>query len=123
MLELYDVVRRASDAMIATIGDGVAAAAVHEAAREVIAKAGLDPFRVHLSGYGLAPGFPPSWAEPLQMIDGTPYTLRAGMTLTIEPPVFIGAEGLGARLIDNVLITESGAELLSGFGRDLILVQ
>lgn len=123
MLELYDVVRRASDAMIATIGDGVAAAAVHEAAREVIAKAGLDPFRVHLSGYGLAPGFPPSWAEPLQMIDGTPYTLRAGMTLTIEPPVFIGAEGLGARLIDNVVVTESGAELLSGFGRDLILVQ
>jgi Xaa-Pro dipeptidase len=57
------------------------------------------------------------------MIDGTPYTLRAGMTLTIEPPVFIGAEGLGARLIDNVVVTESGAELLSGFGRDLILVQ
>lgn len=123
VLELYDVVRRASDAMIATIADGVPAAAAHEAAREVIDRAGLDSFRVHLSGYGLAPGFPPSWAEPLQMLDGTRYTLRTGMTVTIEPPVFIGAEGLGARLIDNVLVTDSGAELLSSFARDLIVVE
>lgn len=120
MLELYGVVRRASDAMIATIRDGVPAATVHEAARAVIVDAGLEPYRVHLSGYGLGPGFPPSWAEPLQMIDGSAHLLSSGMVVTVEPPVFIGGEGLGARIIDNVLVTEAGAELLSAFPRELI---
>ncbi len=120
MRELYDVVRCASDAMIAVIRDGVPAIDVHEAARRIIAGAGLDRHRVHLSGYGLGPGFPPSWAEPLHLIDGTIYTLRAGMVITIEPPVFIGAEGLGARIIDNVIVTASGADLLATAARELI---
>ncbi|MGO4836716.1 M24 family metallopeptidase, partial [Rhizobiaceae sp. 2RAB30] len=97
MLELYDVVRRASDAMIAVIRDGVPATVPHEAARAVIVDAGLEPYRVHTSGYGLAPGFPPGWGEPLHMIGGSTYTLAAGMVVTVEPPVFVGPEGLGAR--------------------------
>ncbi|MDO8360243.1 MAG: Xaa-Pro peptidase family protein [Devosia sp.] len=122
MRDLYDVVREASDAMLAVIHDGVPAVEAHEAARHVIAAAGLDRFRVHLSGYGLAPGFPPSWAEPLQMLDSCPYVLRTGMVVTIEPPVFIGNEGLGARIIDNVIVTARGAERLSAYPRDLIVV-
>jgi Xaa-Pro dipeptidase len=122
MRELYEVVRAASDAMIALVRDGVAAIEVHGAARRVIEVAGLERYRVHLSGYGLGPSFPPSWAEPLHLIDGTHYTLRAGMVITIEPPVFIGEEGLGARIIDNVIVTETGAELLSATPRELIEV-
>jgi Xaa-Pro dipeptidase len=122
MREIYDVVRAASDAMIARVRDGLTTAEVHEAAVKVIADAGLERCRVHLSGYGLAPGFPPSWAEPLQMLEGDGHTLRAGMVVTIEPPVFIGEEDLGARLIDNVLVTADGAELLSRHDRDLMVV-
>ena len=122
MRELYDLVRRASDACIAQIRHGVPAVVPHEAAKQVIAEAGLDHGRVHLSGYGLAPGFPPSWAEPVQLFRGNPYTLQAGMVITIEPPAFLGDERLGARIIDNVLVTNDGAELLSGFSRDLIVI-
>ena len=43
------------------------------------------------------------------------------MVVTIEPPIFIGEERLGARIIDNVLVTGAGAELLSHFDRDLIV--
>ena len=121
MRELYDVVRRASDACIASIRDGVPATEPHAAAREVIAQAGMEPFRVHTTGYGLAPGFPPSWGEPLHMRADSAYTLRAGMVLSVEPPVFIGHERLGARLIDNVLVTQDGAELLSHYSRDLMV--
>lgn len=120
--ELYDVVRRASDACIAEISAGVHAAVPHEAARRVIAEAGLDRCRVHTTGYGLAPGFPPTWGEPLHLFGGSRYTLQAGMVVTVEPPVFIGEEHLGARLIDNVLVTEQGAELLSQFSRELIVI-
>lgn len=122
MLELHDVVLRASDAMIAAIRDGVPATVPHEAARAIIGEAGLERYRVHTSGYGLGPGFPPSWAEPLHMIGDSPHVLRAGMVVTVEPPVFVGPEGLGARIIDNVLVTTTGAELLTRASRDLIIV-
>ncbi|MEO9227620.1 MAG: Xaa-Pro peptidase family protein [Devosia sp.] len=119
--DLYDIVRRASDEMIAEIADGVPAIHIHEIACAVIADAGLDAFRVHLSGYSLGPSFAPSWAEPLHMLNGSRYVLQAGMVVTIEPPVFIGGENLGARIIDNVLVTESGAELLARDPRELIV--
>ncbi len=122
MLELHDLVCRASDACIAEIRAGVPAIVPHEAAKQVIATAGLDHARVHLSGYGLAPGSPPSWAEPIHLFGGSPYTLQAGMVVTVEPPVFIGEEQLGARIIDNVLVTHDGCERLSRTRRDLIVI-
>lgn len=122
MREVYDVVRRAQDAAMAAIADGVPAIIPHEAAKRVIAEAGLDRYRVHTSGYGLAPGFPPSWGDAVNMFGGTTSVLRAGMVVTIEPPVFIGAEGIGARLIDNVIVAKGGAERLSKDSRDLIVV-
>jgi Xaa-Pro dipeptidase len=122
MTEIYDLVRRACDVCIAEVRAGVPATVPHEAAKKLIADAGLDHGRVHLSGYGLAPGFPPGWAEPIHMFGGNTYTLEAGMVVTIEPPVFLGEEHLGARIIDNVLVTETGCELLSRFSRDLIIV-
>ena len=121
MRELYELVRAASDAQIAEIRAGVPATAPHAAAKRVIADAGLDGSRVHTSGYGLAPGFPPTWGEPLHMLAGSTYTLEAGMVVTVEPPVFIAEENLGARLIDNVLVTADGCELLTKFDRALIV--
>ena len=57
------------------------------------------------------------------MFGGNTYTLQAGMVVTVEPPVFLGEERLGARLIDNVLVTNNGAEVLSRFSRDLIVIE
>jgi Xaa-Pro dipeptidase len=122
LLDLYDIVSDASDAMIAAIRDGVSAADVHNVARRVIADAGLDDYRVHLSGYSIGPGFPPSWAEPLYLLEDSRHVLRTNMVVTIEPPVFIGPERIGVRIIDNVLVTERGAELLARDPRDLVVV-
>ena len=123
MRELYEVVRRAADAFISQVRAGVPAIVPHEAAKRVIAEAGLDHGRVHTSGYGLAPGFPPTWGEPMHLFGGSTYTLQAGMVVTVEPPVFLGEEQLGTRIIDNVLVTLDGAELLSSFSRDLIVIE
>lgn len=122
MTELYELVRRASDACLSEIRAGVPATAPHEAAKRVISDAGLDYGRVHLTGYGLAPGFPPGWAEPLYLFGGSTRVLHAGMVITVEPPVFLGDERLGARLIDNVLVTETGYEMLTQSSRELIVV-
>jgi Xaa-Pro dipeptidase len=101
---------------------GVPAIKVHEALKGVIAKAGLDQYRQHTSGYGMAPGFPPSWGEPTNMFGGSKDILQAGMVMTIEPGVFIKEEGLGVRLIDNCIITAGGVELLSTTPRAIAVV-
>lgn len=122
MRELFDLVCQASDACMREIRHGVPAIVPHEAAKRVISDAGLNHGRVHLSGYGLAPGSPPTWAEPIHLFGESKYVLQAGMVVTVEPPVFLGDEHLGARLIDNVLVTEDGCEILSRFSRELIEV-
>ena len=70
-------------------------------------------YRMHTTGYGMAPGFPPSWGEGPSVFGGSRDILQAGMVVSVEPNVFLMHEGLGARLIDNVVITETGCELLS----------
>lgn len=56
------------------------------------------------------------------MFGGSTDILRAGMVVSVEPAVFLAEEGLGVRLIDNVLVGTDGAELLSRFPRELIVV-
>jgi Xaa-Pro dipeptidase len=122
MRELYQVVREASDACIAEVRAGVPAARPHAAAKKVIAEAGLDRYRLHTTGYGIAPGYPPSWGEYIHFFADSDYTLEAGMVLSVEPPVFIHEERLGARIIDDVVVTETGAEILSRSSRDLLVL-
>lgn len=120
--EIFAVVKEAGDAMMAEIRDGVPAIVPHEAAKRVIAKAGLDRYRLHTSGYGLVPGFPPSWGDPtINLFGGSQAVLRAGMQVTIEPPVFIHEERIGARLIDNVIVTATGCEMLSRLPREIAI--
>jgi len=120
--DIYAVVRAAFEACLAAIRPGVPAVVPHEAAKRVIADAGMDRCRVHTTGYSIGAGVPPSWGEPLNMFGGSADVLRAGMVVSIEPPVFVAEERIGARIIDNVLVTESGAELLSSYPRDLLVV-
>jgi Xaa-Pro dipeptidase len=122
LTELYDIVRAAADACMAEMRAGVAAIVPHEAAKRVIAEAGLDRYRMHTTGYGMAPGFPPSWGEGVNLFGGSKDVLAAGMVVSVEPNIFIAEEKIGVRLIDNLLITETGAELLSTTPRDLIVI-
>jgi Xaa-Pro dipeptidase len=82
----------------------------------------MDQYRLHMTGYAVGGAFPPSWVEPLVMDSGCPYTLEAGMVIAVEPPLFGLEDGLGVRIIDNVLVTKKGCEFLSKTTRDLIVV-
>ncbi len=122
MREVYQVVRDAGDACMAEMRAGVPATVPHEIAKKIIADGGLDAYRLHMTGYAVGAAFAPSWIEPLIMDAGCDYTLEAGMVIAVEPPVFGLEDGLGVRLIDNVLITETGCERLTATTRDLIIV-
>ncbi len=119
--EVYQVARDAADAAMAAIKSGVAATAPHIAANKVIAEADMDQHRRHMTGFSIAPGFPPKEAESLHLDSDSPYTLESGAVLCVQPGVFIYGEGLGARVTDTVLVTDAGTELLTKFNRDLII--
>jgi Xaa-Pro dipeptidase len=120
--DVHKLVLEASDACMAKMRDGAAAIDAHEALKGVFVKAGMDQYRQHTSGYGMAPGFPPSWGEPTNMFGGSKDILKAGMVMSVEPALFIKQERLGVRLIDNVIVTETGVELLSRTSRELAIV-
>ncbi|MDH3689127.1 MAG: Xaa-Pro peptidase family protein [Gammaproteobacteria bacterium] len=122
LLEVYEIVRGACDACIELMTPGTPAVVPHDVAKKIIADHGFDTNRVHTSGYGIAPGYPPSWGESIHMFGDSEYLLESGMNLSVEPPVFIHEERLGVRLIDNILITEDGPELLTSYNRDLIVL-
>ena len=58
--DIYVVARAAFDACLAQIRDGVPAIVPHEAAKRVIANAGMDRYRLHTTGYSIGAGVPPS---------------------------------------------------------------
>ena len=116
------IVQHALEACLAEIAVGVSAAVPYWAAEKVLTDAGLARHRVHTMGYSLGSAFPPATGGPLQLAPESRYMLQAGMVLSICPNVFIHEERLGVRIVDNVLITDTGAEVLSQFPRDLIIV-
>ncbi len=122
MRDVYQTVRDAGDAAIAEMRPGASARTPHEIAKKVIADGGLDKYRLHFTGYAVGAAFAPSWIEPLIVDSESEYTFKPGMVVAIEPPVFGLEDGLGVRLIDNVLITETGCERLTATTRDLIII-
>ena len=112
MLDIYQVARDAVDACIEVIKPDVPATVPHEAAKNIISKAGMDSYRLHMTGYAVGAAFPPSWVEPLVLESNCPYILQEGMVIAVEPPLFGFEDGLGVRVIENVLINKNGAQYL-----------
>ncbi len=101
----------------AALKPGIAASAVDAAARRVIQEAGFgDHFR-HRLGHAIGKDV----HEPpyLDVVDDTP--LKAGMTFTIEPSVFITGE-FGARIEDIFVVTDHGGKRLNEAKNELVTV-
>jgi Xaa-Pro aminopeptidase len=107
---LLELVGEAQQAAIDAIRPGVSAGDIDAAARDKITAQGLASFFPHHTGHHVGfryhdPGF--------LMVPGESAELEAGMVITIEPGVYIPERGAGARIEDNVVVTESGHEVLS----------
>jgi Xaa-Pro aminopeptidase len=118
-LALYRGVRTAQQAALDVICAGVAAGAVDAAARQALDNVGLGAAFVHGTGHGL--GLDVHEAPRISRLAGPEDRLLAGMVFTVEPGAYVPGVG-GARLEDDVLVTDTGIELLTPGPRDLLTV-
>ena len=111
MQQVFDIVHRAQSAALAAAKPGVPCEAVDAAARKVIADAGYGPdyrYFSHRVGHGMGM----DGHEWPYLVRGNTLPLAPGMTFSDEPGIYIPGE-FGVRLEDDMVITESGAELFT----------
>lgn len=112
--EVYDAVREAQMRAIAEIRPGKTAREIDRAARGLLEKRGFGAAFTHGLGHGLGLDI-----HELPFLGRDPdLTLQAGMTLTIEPGVYLPGWG-GVRIEDDVLVHPDGCEVLSRAALDL----
>jgi Xaa-Pro aminopeptidase len=116
---IYDAVYDAQRAAIAAVRPGIATTAVDAAARDVLEQRGLGPAFGHGTGHGLGLDVheDPRVTKPRPDVPAVP--LAPGMVFTIEPGAYV-AGFAGVRIEDDVLVTETGCEVLTDVPRELI---
>lgn len=115
---LHAAVREAQTAAIEAVRPGRATTDVDAAARQVLVAHGLGEAFGHGTGHGLGLDVheEPRVSKPRS--DVPPVRLEAGMVFTIEPGAYLPGFG-GVRIEDDILVTETGCEILTSVARDL----
>jgi len=112
--EVYDAVRAAHDDAVAAVGPGQSRFAIDGAARDRLAQAGMADAFGHGTGHGLGIDVheDPRIVRRRPDVDVRHEFVAPGMVFTIEPGAYFPDWG-GVRIEDDVLVTDTGVELLT----------
>ena len=114
---IHDALMKGFIAGSAVLGPGVALAEIHRVTQDAIRAAGFSDYTRGHFGHGLGAGLG-SEEWPFISADAT-TVLEPGMVMAFECPWYI--TGVGGLIIENqVLITETGHEMMNSLPLDLI---
>ena len=114
---VYEVVLQAELAALEAVKQGVTAAQLDQAARNVIEKAGYGEYFTHRLGHGLGVS-----VHEFPSIHGSnDMKMQPGMVFTLEPGIYVPGK-VGVRIEDDVALTESGVEVLTKFPKELQII-
>jgi Xaa-Pro aminopeptidase len=111
MQQIFEIVYRAQSSALAAARPGLPCEAVDAAARKIIVDAGYGPgfkYFTHRLGHGIGL----DGHEWPYLVPGNATPLRANMTFSDEPGIYLPGE-FGVRIEDDMHITPDGAELLT----------
>ena len=109
---MFDAVAAAQRAAIEAVRPGVLASTIDTAARQVLDQCGFKDAFVHGTGHGL--GLEIHEAPRVTKVgsSATDEVLKPGMVFTIEPGAYVPGLG-GVRIEDDVLVVDTGCEILT----------
>jgi len=110
--QLYVAVAEAQQAAIAAVRPGVTSSAIDAAARTVLERYGLGEAFGHGTGHGLGLEVHEEPRIARQSPRTPDQVVEPGMVFTIEPGAYVPGVG-GVRIEDDVLVTDSGCEVLT----------
>jgi len=112
--EIYDLVLLAQETSLAAVRAGAGGREVDAVAREIITAAGHGE---HF-GHGLGHGVGAEVHEGPRLSQRSESTLAAGQVVTVEPGVYVPG-AVGVRIEDLAVVTDTGAEVLTGLPKHL----
>jgi Xaa-Pro aminopeptidase len=115
--EVYALVLRAQEAALAAVRPGPTGREVDAVARSIIDAAG----HAEHFGHGLGHGVGLDVHEGPRLSKQGEAALAAGMVVTVEPGVYVPG-AVGVRIEDLVIVTDDGAEVVSGLPKELQVV-
>jgi len=118
--ELYSIVLEAEQAAIATLKPGSTMLKAHQAVYEVFAKHNLVRYSYGNCGHPVGLNIHDANGR---YPDDREQRFEPGVVVVIVPFLMMPDEGIGIRIEDGVLITDTGAELLSGPAREIDAVE
>jgi len=119
--EVYGAVREAQVCAVAAVGPGASRFAIDAAARDALSARGLGEAFGHGTGHGLGIEVheDPRVTRRRPDVDAGDEAVAPGMVFTIEPGAYLPGWG-GVRIEDDVLVTNSGVEVLTEGSTDLL---
>lgn len=114
--EVYSVVLEAQLQAINAIRPGKLGKEIDAVARDYIASRGYGEYFVHNLGHSLPKSDGPGFTRESDTV------LAPGMVMTVEPGIYIEGWG-GVRIEDDVLVTDTGVEILTKSTKDILVVQ
>lgn len=112
--QIYDLVLQANRAAFEKLREGVPCEDLDKMARDLITSEGFGEYFTHRLGHGLGLEV----HEHPYIVNGNKRKLKAGMTHTIEPGIYLLGK-FGVRIEDNVVVTKDGAQWLSSVPREI----
>ena len=116
--EIYEIVKEANRLGIAAARPGNKMCDVDKAARDYITEKGFGKYFTHRTGHSI--GLEVHEAGDVSAVNQA--AIQPGQCFSVEPGIYIPEEGIGVRIEDLVLITETGCEVLNKFPKDLMVV-
>jgi Xaa-Pro dipeptidase len=115
--EIYEVVKEAQAKALSLCRPNVPISQLDQTARDWIRQAGYGEYFLHRLGHGLGI----SVHEFPSLHERNDQPLFPGMVFTVEPGIYLPKVG-GVRIEDDVVITDNGADLLTKFTKELLVV-